>query len=1323
MAVKEFSFGPQNYFESDYTSGDYTAPGIVRTFLQCDIDRVFGGVVLTGEYYEGEYIDGTYFHDNSIKTTLSCEFTKVKSFEIGITNYFEEDYFEDSGYAQTKGSEFSLTAQAGILLTAQATFEPLFNFGLTADAIKNSFAILDSSFIPTIDANANFVANAITLNSIINQSLMGNRVRLSSATVNASVNLSLPTQTIFRTTDANLTSSFSAGTSNLPTTDTIITADAGSTLSSTFSMSATGTVPKFASANLSSSFTQTATGIKYQLRDRSGVDIYEHYHSSNQGPISTTVKFGTGALLYDTEDNQNPWNTGFLYATPIFYDGSDYVFLADDKFWSSSDLTNWTETTTDLNTATSDEPLWAYKSGPMRKEADSNGNSLYVVNMFQKSSNNNNFYSFSSSNKTNWTKTGAGLQFPGSTQKNFLSISQTTGGAGIDNIFSIYRGTTFGGTTYLVQNFSGDTASGKFCGPWAHYSDTTNNDVYVAINMDNEIWIFKGTSFLSWSNTAQLSYDSSHTVKDYLHDGTYHYIITEKNILRSSNGTSWTEIYAPSEDIIGAAIDTSGNWFIKLRNNLTNYFYGSNLTSLTTVSEGLRLPIANDDSRGNTIIHDGTNFVYMSNTSDVAGNTFDGSSLTPFQTPLNFPKLSLSVDSGSLSNFKTMDFWFRKTGNNNQTAILRGLSNTSNPDFSLITQNPDPISQQSRFTLSYYDTNGGYNSSNLLTTSASWTSNYVHFRIVQDSSRLSLYVDGTRLYTNTKIIDTTITDINLGHYSTISDQGLIDEFYLSDYAENDPTDTTITVPTTPWLPDENTKVLLHFDGDTTADTSLVFDIDETLSAQASLTLTATNTIDANAIHLGTFSSTADANFTVGVDANLNNNFSLSAEGIKVVTMLDATLSTNATATTSIDKLVSAESTVSSTATLTGSVQRNRFGETNFSSIATSINVINKIGNTLVDFPNSEFTVTTNADKFFGIIATLESNATLSADVLHIKDFNLNDLQTTATLTADVNYRPEVFMDNQGTGTLDADVNVIRDIDEVLLASFDVDPFIDGIRDFVSNLDVEFTQQSTAIKTVVVSSNIDSVATQNATATKSVIAGSTISTISTMNVTATKIVEVDTEFESLATYTSAVAKIGDFLINLESAFSTVTEATKSTGNVVNLETFTSMTTQPLHIKNVEIDEAQAAFTQTTNGRKDTDVVSTFDIEASLTSDVEKVVVANATLNGAIVFGISVRVLKNNEIDLFEDFALTATANVERDATATPTAVATATIEATKLLNVDATLTSNTTLTATAKVFVIDAIEYKILKETREFSIASETREYQVQFEQRETKVTI
>jgi hypothetical protein len=315
------------------------------------------------------------------------------------------------------------------------------------------------------------------------------------------------------------------------------------------------------------------------------------------------------------------------------------------------------------------------------------------------------------------------------------------------------------------------------------------------------------------------------------------------------------------------------------------------------------------------------------------------------------------------------------------------------------------------------------------------------------------------------------------------------------------------------------------------------------------------------------------------------------------------------------------------------------------------------------------------------------------------------------------------MDNQGTGTLDADVNVIRDIDEVLLASFDVDPFIDGIRDFVSNLDVEFTQQSTAIKTVVVSSNIDSVATQNATATKSVIAGSTISTISTMNVTATKIVEVDTEFESLATYTSAVAKIGDFLINLESAFSTVTEATKSTGNVVNLETFTSMTTQPLHIKNVEIDEAQAAFTQTTNGRKDTDVVSTFDIEASLTSDVEKVVVANATLNGAIVFGIGVRVLKNNEIDLFEDFALTATANVERDATATPTAVATATIESTKLLNVDATLTNNITLTATAKVFVIDAIEYKIQKETREFSIASETREYQVQFEQRETKVTI
>jgi hypothetical protein len=218
MAIKEFEIGPQNYFEEDYFSGDYTQSNVSRAFLECDIDNIKGGRVVTGLYFEDNYIDGTTFHDNSIRVTLTADAMVVQEAQVGLGSYIDDGYYQ-VGYFQQSGSFFTLTAELerfGIIveatallesqftqavvsnklletaadLNAEATqttinfrivqgtcdFESLFAPSMTADVIKNTFAVLDSTAALATVANANRSAD-IALASIINQSAQGMRIR------------------------------------------------------------------------------------------------------------------------------------------------------------------------------------------------------------------------------------------------------------------------------------------------------------------------------------------------------------------------------------------------------------------------------------------------------------------------------------------------------------------------------------------------------------------------------------------------------------------------------------------------------------------------------------------------------------------------------------------------------------------------------------------------------------------------------------------------------------------------------------------------------------------------------------------------------------------------------------------------------------------------------------------------------------------------------------------------------------------------------------------------------------------------------------------
>lgn len=110
MAIKEFIIGPQNYFEEGYFDGDYTLPNVSKFYLQCDIDNIKGGRVVTGEYFLDNYIDGTYWHNNSIKFELLADAMIVQEATVSLQDYYVEGYYEP-GYYKTQGSNFTLTAE------------------------------------------------------------------------------------------------------------------------------------------------------------------------------------------------------------------------------------------------------------------------------------------------------------------------------------------------------------------------------------------------------------------------------------------------------------------------------------------------------------------------------------------------------------------------------------------------------------------------------------------------------------------------------------------------------------------------------------------------------------------------------------------------------------------------------------------------------------------------------------------------------------------------------------------------------------------------------------------------------------------------------------------------------------------------------------------------------------------------------------------------------------------------------------------------------------------------------------------------------------
>ena len=1059
MAIKEFEFGPQQYFEADYTSGDYTAPGIVRSLLQCDVDSIYGGIVLTGEYYEGEYIDGTYFHDNSIKSSFSCDSTKVITAEVELQDYFEEGYFEEE-YTTNKGARFAvaLNAEVGALKEAEADFGALFTPTMSVSVIKNSFSIMDAVFTPTVDANATFVANQITLDSIINQSLMDDDIRVRTftfstntsdplnptySTFTSTVFIDVPQTTLFKGYEANFTENF------LTTSNVVITTDTDATLNSNVTMACDALLVKIADADITSSSSVYAQPISYEVRTFTN----RPYTPFQDGYVKQTVSNGQ-----------------FVY--PLTFD-------------------------TSLN------------GGLEKYTQDSSESSISNI-----------------------------------TPNSFLMDGEYYNGAGT-HAFS-YTFLESRQSTYH-QFYESDFAVSFYY----NYFDTD-------INRNNLATIFRmGYANTEWS-------------AQYINE-------TTSNILCASGASNQFGGY----DAIEVIADRTGDG--SPYDLLVNVNIGSTTHKFTSSSSPqgwIRIIRSGDDLT-----------VYRNNTS-----------------------LGTQTVSGNFGTWRYIGFYPHEQPGTQVNTWVNNL---------IIQKGTDEIKTS----------NGSYNGTPL-----------------NDEYTFARYTfDGT----------------------------------MEDVTEN-------------WLVDTGAQ---------------------TDNVVATMTTVPNAVKDGVTIHLGTASLSISTEVLKPANVSILSDFNLQANVESVVTLVPASLDSEFSVISDNQIARTFTASINSITNTTVTATRIKPLDAEFDSIATTINVINKIGSTLVEFTPGVFSTTVSADRLRGIDGIEPSVFDVSATATHIKNFEIDNATLLAFVTADVNYRPDVFMDNGGLGTLQADISVTREFDAQIASEFTTIPTTRGISGFTVVLDSEFVSTVDVGKIVNVDAELTTSSSVNSTVNTTASGEATLQAQTIQTTTQDRIRDVETVFDSIATSASAVAKIGDFLITLESAFTTETEITRTSGVGSIIDATTTINSTPYRLRDIDVGEETATFTQVAYGTKGTDTIVSANSTTTVEADINVVIRGEATFGSALSFSVSIKATRNNEVDLGSNFGWNAISDRIRNTQSTVETVATTQTNAGKIVEVDSDITVETSMTAQGKI-VTFAIVYTIPKEDRTFSINNESREYQVQFETRE-----
>lgn len=411
-----------------------------------------------------------------------------------------------------------------------------------------------------------------------------------------------------------------------------------------------------------------------------------------------------------------------------------------------------------------------------------------------------------------------------------------------------------------------------------------------------------------------------------------------------------------------------------------------------------------------------------------------------YQIPNKQPFIKYPYESG-WNTWKSMDFWVFIPSHPNKFSEFGIASERGSWTVYLETQSSGSIS------LRYRGNNFSAYADVAITSSFNF-GQWNHLRLVSDAGVSSWYVNGSR-----KSITTTGTrlvandTLNIGYSAWVADNRyarpvdyFIDEFYLTDEALNPTSATTITVPTQPWVNNEYTSILLHFNTN--------FEDDPSTPAR-----------NATAF--------IDAAFTEVTNAS------------KIV-KTSVALSTTASQSASATKAVNTSASLSATASLTATLRRTK----QFSAslvVAASELTANARTRGFGAILTSTATVSATPTKQFGAFtATLSATASLSGNLVKIKEFSANLITTGSTLIADTRTRGD-GANLTATATLTSSARRTRRTAVALTTTATVTAQPNRIKQFSSNLVVGASELTVDQKTARTSATLSTTAALSSTA--------------------------------------------------------------------------------------------------------------------------------------------------------------------------------------------------------------------------------------------------
>jgi hypothetical protein len=991
---------------------------------------------------------------------------------------------------------------------------------VSISAVANKVAVAGLSSQSSVSATISHIEGAdITAFTNASVSVVGERTRDYSSAVNSAVTTSITALKI-----KQLSSAVNSATTVNANADQI----------------------KGITENLSSAFTQT--GVISHIH---GADITAFTNATVsatavtfKGIIQSITSQANVSAVISVRYSQS--STITVRATVVSY---PYVLLRNiaitQKSGSSYTAIDWTTEASKWGTG-------SLKIGNVPYTATNHYQSGSVVNNGTDLKYFTNGYTYTSTNGTSWTRSSNNLA--SNVSKMIWTGSEYAGRTG-NAVYRSSDGNTWTTTTISIY----DSIFGT-CIPQGGTLEYFSGYWYVGTQVSNGVILFRSNNLSTWTRVQ--NFNSSGYISgdrrwvSSVNTGSKLYFLTQiggtgnsRNIVSSSNGTSWTIELMPStygQEVTELAYG-NGMLILSSYNYTPTYNFYLHSTPVSSISWTTRK--TNTGNSYGDISYLGTSWFYsllgvvyagdldsmtaltISNSQTerigkagyIAGKyviprndgvLYSTSATSGYQTQTtsvnsNLPGyISYSDASSDLSNWKTLDFWIAGNGYSSYGVISQsGFMDTliSNNYLVVTFSNPAGTNYASFYT-------GNYPANN------AWNTNgWNHIRIVKSNGVMALFCNGIKVtnqgYGSNYFPETLTTPIVFGGSLQVDNPVYIDEFLISDELKTDPSAASITVPTGVWSSDSNTDLLLHFENSITDDSRYQVIPTSYITAVAIVSAKLTGNQKGRAALSAVATFTAIG--TKGIEANL-------------VAFSNATVL--ATAKVTRDNA----SALVSNASVSADENRYRGFDSSLTSAA-STNVINDRLRDNAITTQSAFTQSSAVNKTASALARADSQATVTAYITRIQEILLIAFSN-GSMSAVGTVIRRAQSNQSSVATISAtSVKTVYGASQQLAES-SVSTIAVLTRSVIIITQSVATEVAVVVATRILTAELNAIASLSATANANTKQGvSSLSTAATLSATITKTAGANSQLSSQANQASTVSKITGYSSTLATAF--------------------------------------------------------------------------------------------------------------------------------------------------------------------------------------------